>query len=272
MKQGFIITIAVLLLFQTANAQEVKNKDTVISYSEIKITSTNSSDFIVQVGGHDFTFGKRGNNSFPNCRDIVNRRKNYISFCNNIRLGFNALVDTDYSKYAPEYNDFLDLKGGKSIHFGMDIAGMYLQLDRRGDIYLGVGVSVQCDNYTFSNNITIKRIDGVIMPEELDKEYKKSKLTATYFGIPVYLTFRPYNKIKIALNGYAEFLTNSHTKYKKPKHKSDISGLNPVQLGLGGSFTYSGFGVYVKYSLTPLFKSESGPGAHLLSAGLVIGF
>src|SRR5574344_446858 len=272
MKQGFVITIIALLFFGTANAQEVQNRDTVISYSDIKITSASNSDFIIQVGGHDLTFGRRGDNSFQSCNIGVRKRKNYLSFCNNIRLGFNTLVNTDYSKYAPEQNDFLDLKGGKSIHFGMDIANIGLQLDKRGDIYLAVGVSINCDNYTFGNNITLKRINGVIIPVELDKDYKKSKLTATYFGIPVYLTFRPYHKVKIALNGYADFLTNAHTKYKTPKHKSNISGLNPVQLGIGGSFTYSGFGVYVKYSLTPLFKSESGPEAHLLSAGVVIGF
>lgn len=284
MKMKLFLTATFLILFgqvysqevKTTECIEIKGSDTTLTYSEINIRSLNSSDFVIQIGGHDITFGQKGKNQHYSysCKDKRYRKasNNYLTLGTNIELGFNSLVNTSYSNYPSQYNGFLDLRGGKSIHFGIDLATIYMHLNQSNSLYLGLGMRIDCDNYTFSDNITIKKIGGTIMPIELDKDYKKSKLTATYFGIPLYLRCNISRGLRLTLNGYADILLNSHTKYKKPKHKENISCLNPVQFGFGGALSYHHLGLYIKYSASPLFKNEYGPKAHLLSAGFAIGF
>ena len=62
----------------------------------------------------------------------------------------------------------------------------------------------------------------------------------------------------------------SNAIYKKPKVKNSLSGLNPVQFGVGGSVSYHGVGVYVRYGVTRLFKSSAGPSCHPLSLGVCV--
>jgi len=49
-----------------------------------------------------------------------------------------------------------------------------------------------------------------------------------------------------------------------------LSGVNPFRFGIGGAVSYRGFGVYVRYGITPLFRSSAGPTCHPLSFGVCI--
>ena len=55
--------------------------------------------------------------------------------------------------------------------------------------------------------------------------------------------------------------------YKKPKEKHSLSGFRAYQFGLGASVAYSGFGLYARYGITPLFKHDAGPDCHTVSFG-----
>ena len=48
----------------------------------------------------------------------------------------------------------------------------------------------------------------------------------------------------------------------------ELSGLRTYQFGVGGSVSYSGVGVFVRYGVTPLFKKGGGPECHTLSFGI----
>ena len=80
----------------------------------------------------------------------------------------------------------------------------------------------------------------------------------------------PVRKLRIAVVGYCDFTLGSNAIYKKPKVKNSLSGLNPVQFGVGGSVSYHGVGVYVRYGVTRLFKSSAGPSCHPLSLGVCV--
>ena len=82
--------------------------------------------------------------------------------------------------------------------------------------------------------------------------------------------FHPVRKLRIAVVGYCDFTLGSNAIYKKPKVKNSLSGLNPVQFGVGGSVSYHGVGVYVRYGVTRLFKSSAGPSCHPLSLGVCV--
>ena len=104
--------------------------------------------------------------------------------------------------------------------------------------------------------------------------YKQSFICNTIAFSRLYkkhqFSFDPVRKLRIAVVGYCDFTLGSNAIYKKPKVKNSLSGLNPVQFGVGGSVSYHGVGVYVRYGVTRLFKSSAGPSCHPLSLGVCV--
>ena len=189
-----------------------------------------------------------------------------------IDLGFNTLPDVRYYGPWAGQGDFLDIRAGKSIRFAWEPAAVEVSLDRRGIVSLIGGLRLSADNYMFSEPCTISRNQGgVLMPEKLDGYIKKSKLTATYIGIPVRLSFSVGGKLDITGYASADMLLNAHTKYKKPKVKDNIPGLSPWRISAGGCLTFCNIGIYCDYSITPLFKEGTGADAHTVSIGLRFG-
>ncbi len=189
-----------------------------------------------------------------------------------IDLGFNTLPDVRYYGPWAGQGDFLDIRAGKSIRFAWEPAAVEVSLDRRGIVSLIGGLRLSADNYMFSEPYTISRNQGgVLMPEKLDGYIKKSKLTATYIGIPVRLSFSVGGKLDITGYASADMLLNAHTKYKKPKVKDNIPGLSPWRISAGGCLTFCNIGIYCDYSITPLFKEGTGADAHTVSIGLRFG-
>lgn len=173
--------------------------------------------------------------------------------------------------YPAETADFLDLRAGNSFHFGVTPIGLAVRLDRRGKFEFATGLRYTVNNYRLSDNtITLGREDGLIVPVTLDERADKSKLRTTSLGIPLQFSFDPVRKLRIAVVGYCDFTLGSNAIYKKPKVKNSLSGLNPVQFGVGGSVSYHGVGVYVRYGVTRLFKSSAGPSCHPLSLGVCV--
>lgn len=188
----------------------------------------------------------------------------------NVEFGFSLLTTPGYGGYDRGQRDFLDLRVGKSIHFGFRIFDFGFS-NRRRSVEFHTGVHLMCDNYVFNDNLTIRRSGEKIVPVPLDRDYKKSKLTTAAFGIPVQVTFLPAKSLRISALVYGDLVCNAHTKYKKPKVKERFSGVNEFQCGVGATLTYRGFGLYAKYGLTRLFRNGTGPDTHALSVGLYFG-
>lgn len=127
------------------------------------------------------------------------------------------------------------------------------------------------DNYRFDNRWSIAKVDGRIEPVALEGK-RKSKLATTQFGLPIGLTFTPARRLRVSALAFGELVVNAHTKTKKPKQKKTLTGLNDFRFGLQGAVTYREVGFYVKYSLTPMFRSGTGPKCYPLSVGLAWGF
>ena len=89
-------------------------------------------------------------------------------------------------------------------------------------------------------------------------------------GFPLQFSCEPVRHLNIAVVGYCDFTVGVNSIYKKPKVKNGLSGVNPFRFGIGGAVSYRGFGVYVRYGITPLFRSSAGPTCHPLSFGVCI--
>lgn len=188
-----------------------------------------------------------------------------------IEMGFNWLTGADYAGYQAGTPDFLDVRGGNSFHLGVTPIGLSVRLDKRGKFEFSTGLRYTIDNYRLSDNsITLGREEGRIVPVPLDEKADKSKLRTTSLGVPLQFSFDPIRRLRIAVVGYCDFMLGSNAIYKKPKEKNSLSGVNPFQFGLGGSVSYGGFGVYVRYGVTSLFKSSAGPSCHPVSFGVCV--
>lgn len=189
-------------------------------------------------------------------------------------IGFNVLTGTDYKGQWEDNGDFLDMRGGKSIRFAFDMAGLTVNMDRASRWVFNTAARFTVDNYRFlDNSVTLSRgEDGNLMPAAAPAGTKKSKVAVTYMGIPIRISFTPYKELTITAEASANVLLKAHSKYAFPKVKEKLPGFNPFRIGVGGAIDYNGFGVYCDYSLTPLFKSGTGSGAKTLSIGFRFGF
>lgn len=223
---------------------------------------------ILEVAGFGITLGQAAGGE-------KQQVKSYPRVCglffDGVELGFNFLTGADYAGYPPEAGDFLDVKGGNSFHFGITPVGLSVALDRKRRFEFSTGLRYTVDNYRLSDNsITLGREGGMIVPLPLDEKADKSKLRITSLGIPLQFSFDPVRHLRVAVVGYCDFTLGSNAIYKKPKEKSSLSGVNPFRFGFGGSVSYRGFGLYVRYGVTPLFKSGAGPACHPVSFGVCV--
>ena len=185
-----------------------------------------------------------------------------------MELGFSLLTSPGYGAYPAAERGFLDQWVGKSIHFGFRLLDLGFNLNEKRTLQLHTGLHLMCDNYVFDKNVTLRRVDETVVPEVLDRDYKKSKLTTASFGIPLELTYMPVYELCLSAQVYGDVVFNSHTKYKKPITKDRFSGVNVFQAGVGASITYKGVGLYAKYGLTEFFRGDVAPVTHPWTVGI----
>ena len=229
--------------------------------------AADGNDMVLEVAGFGITLGQAPH------RVSSQRSRPRVSglLFDGIEMGFNFLTGTDYAGYPAEAGDFLDVRGGNSFHFGVTPVGLAVRLDKRGKFEFSTGLRYTVNNYRLSDNsITLGRENGLIVPVTLDEKADKSKLRTTSLGIPLQFSFDPVRHLRIAVAGYCDFTLGANVICKKPKEKNSLSGVNPFQFGIGGSVSYRGFGVYVRYGVTSLFKSSAGPSCHPVSFGVCV--
>lgn len=228
----------------------------------------------ISIAGFNISLGEDEKEEYVDEYIYHEPRKKALT-ANLLGFGFGATALTSMPYYGPweGQQDFLDNYSGSSLRFDLEVASWTLSLDRRGRFYYKMGLLASWDSYRFTNNITLVNDDsGKLMPAPLEGKVKKSNLRATYNGVTMGLGFKLHKTI-VMLSCTAEMLTNSSVKYKNPeKTVYQIKGLNSVRSRISLSTNWEGFGLYVDYSLTPLFKPGVGNDTHSLSFGCRFGF
>ena len=268
---GLFILLSLCASAQTADSTAADSLGRIGDVGTGAVTMRRAADgegMILEVAGFGITLGQAAGGE-------KQQVKSYPRVCglffDGVELGFNFLTGADYAGYPAEAGDFLDIKGGNSFHFGITPVGLSVALDRKRRFEFSTGLRYTVDNYRLSDNsITLGREGGMIVPLPLDEKADKSKLRITSLGIPLQFSFDPVRHLRVAVVGYCDFTLGSNAIYKKPKEKSSLSGVNPFRFGFGGSVSYRGFGLYVRYGVTPLFKSGAGPACHPVSFGVCV--
>lgn len=185
--------------------------------------------------------------------------------------GYNVLTGVNYGDYPTGSDRFFDLRNGKSFHLSSTLIGLSVELGRARLFKFSTGLRYTIDNFRLANSsITLGNNDGRIVPVALDEKADKSKLRITSLGLPLTFSCRAARHLTVALSGYFDFTMGANAIYKRPKVKASLAGVNTFRLGLGAAIAYHTVGVYVRYSVTPLFEGGAGPEVHPLSIGLCV--
>lgn len=276
MNKRFVFTGIFILLALCASAQatDVPAADSLRRIGDVDtgpVTMRRAADgegMVLEVAGFGITLGQASGDEKQKVKALP---RVCGSFLSGVEMGFNFLTGADYAGYPAEAGDFLDVRGGNSFHFGIMPVGLSVALDRKRRFEFSTGLRYTVDNYRLSDNsITLGRDGGMVVPLPLDDKADKSKLRITSLGFPLQFSFDPVRHLRVAVVGYCDFTLGANAIYKKPKEKNSLSGVNPFQFGLGGSVSYRGFGVYVRYGVTSLFKSSAGPVCHPVSFGVCV--
>lgn len=276
MNKRFVFTGIFILLALCASAQatDVPAADSLRRIGDVDtgpVTMRRAADgegMVLEVAGFGITLGQASGGEKQKVKALP---RVCGSFLSGVEMGFNFLTGADYAGYPAEAGDFLDVRGGNSFHFGITPVGLSVALDRKRRFEFSTGLRYTVDNYRLSDNsITLGRDGGMVVPLPLDDKADKSKFRITSLGFPLQFSFDPVRHLRVAVVGYCDFTLGANAIYKKPKEKDSLSGVNPFQFGLGGSVSYRGFGVYVRYGVTSLFKSSAGPVCHPVSFGVCV--
>jgi hypothetical protein len=270
MKRVFFILALGFAAATTAQAQDVyKDGDTLTvkkADGERMITITRErEDFSLSVGGFDIKLNADGTYT-GGSTDFVSRGNRVISKGNRhistgLRFGFIGLSGDQ---------EFMELRNQRSISVATDFLANF-PLDGRDKVWFISGLGMRWDNYVFSESITVGKVDGVIRPIPIDRNFKKSKLSTFTLEVPVRVRVAVSGHMSLSAGLYGGVVLGDRTKMKYPKikDKGDFA-ITPFQAGATVRLRAYWVGVFANYNFTPLFKHGKGPRVHPFTIGIFL--
>jgi opacity protein-like surface antigen len=253
-----IILIAALAMTSAAFAQT----ETPVVFD------THGDNLGISIAGFNISLGKDD-------RAAVKQKPKRV-VTNFIGLSFGANVlsyEDNYGNWAEENNFMTDKTSAYRI--GVEVMGVEVSLDRKSNVFFRASLNNSNDFFSFKNPMTLINDEaGALMPAPITGDMKKSRMVASYLGVGAGFGFN-ISKVRLNLDFNVDALCGARAKYKckdTGKTKYDVSGLNNIRYRTGASITVDDFGVYVDYSLTPLFRQGVGNDGRILSIGVRAGF
>ena len=164
---------------------------------------------------------------------------------------------------------------GKNFYYSFELANLRFY-SRRNHIETSLGLRFTFMDYALNDTaITFRKdSDGVYQPfpilnESTKYNGKKSKIHASYIGVPVKVAYRA-GRGKVYLGASADYLLNGYTKYKRPAYReSTVDLFNRFRASAEAGFAYGILGVFANYGVTTLFPSNWDK-AHSFTFGLTV--
>ncbi|MEQ8478164.1 hypothetical protein [Fulvivirga sp.] len=268
------------------------SEETVIGDTTVVVENNNDDDYNYSDDSYSNDDYKASDNRWRNEERYRSRgTRNMINF----DFGTNNYLNGD-GKFADEDNEAYAVRPWGSWYFGIN--SIY-QTSLAKRFYIEWGPGISWYNFKFQNSRTrITEIgDQTIFLEDPDMEvdYKKSKLTATFinftavpmvnFGNPKRRSrnFKNWDEInfgqpdagfRIGVGGYAGYRLGSHAKvkYKGGKKDKDRDNFNLTNLryGVRLQMGFRGTDLFFNYDLNELFAEDKGPKLNAFSFGIIL--
>lgn len=229
------------------------------------VFDTQGDNLGISIAGFNISLGEDDRNT------VKQKPKRVTTNFAGLSFGANVLTYEDnYGNWADEYNFMADnVSVGR---LGIEAMGIQVSLDRNAKVFFKASLNSCFDIYRFKDAITlVNEKDGTLMPAPIDGVVKKSQMFASYFGVGAGFGFM-ISKVKLILDFNVDALSRAYVKYKNPnKTKYDIGGFNNIRYRTGASISIHDFGMYIDYSLTPVFRQGVGNDGRILSIGIRMG-
>lgn len=201
-----------------------------------------------------------------------------IGFAFPMYFGTSILSDISYNgawgTALADFPGFQDMRTSKNFVYAIELAALHF---RAGHVTVTSGLRWTFMDFTFKNpTYTLcgqgaePYMPALIRDAEPSYDYSKSKIHASYFGIPLRVGYE-WGKSTVYVGASAELLTNGYTKYKHPRERLKADAIfNDFRATLEAGFSWNNIGVFVMYGLTPLFPNSLSD-ARTVSFGLTLG-
>lgn len=204
-----------------------------------------------------------------------------------LELGLNNYVNGDFSTSLGPEAGFMELRTGKSLNLNLNVLQYDFALSGN-NIGMVTGLGLEFNNYRFTNNVSITKEDGVIVPvyyDDADISVNRSRLRTTYLTVPLLLEFQTNNprhsrRVYFSAGVIGGLNIGSHTKIvyrdnsgkKRDKVKDDFY-LSPFRYGISVRAGYRSLNLFANYYPVALFQENKGPELYPVSIGFsILGF
>ncbi len=204
-----------------------------------------------------------------------------IILCFSVFLSINTFAQSDDVLYEKPFNIgldvfntfWMDLPEGvsqKGLNIGYSVYGMY-NYRFNTSLYSfagGLGVSI----YNLASNSVIEDVHADVItltPIPDDVSYDRSKLSFSYFDLPLELRYKSEKQFRLAFGFRIGFRLDNHLTYKGDRldgsatavtvKEKGISNVEKIALGTTFRIGYKWLNLNVYYSLTNIFEVEKGP-------------
>jgi len=300
------LTLAIVLLFASAatsfgqNLEEslkvLESPDTTIAKTEtaapivVADTTTSNIDTTkIRLGRRSVIIIDKGTTTsveIPNKEEYrdwdvtYKEKRKFRGHWSGFEFGVNGFMDKNQSMIMKDDLAYMDLKQARSWNVNINFLQYSLGFgtDKAG---LVTGMGIEFNDYHFSSETTLKNDNGVTKVDSsfVDFNVSKSKLSTTYFTVPLLLEFQiPAGHHRLYVSGgiIGGVRLGSHTKVvyndggKEKKKNRDDFNLSTFRYGLTARVGYRGLRLFANYYPTSLFEKDKGPELYPFSLGLVL--
>lgn len=300
------LTLAIVLLFASAatsfgqNLEEslkvLESPDTTIAKTEtaapivVADTTTSNIDTTkIRLGRRSVVIIDKGTTTSVEIPDreeyrdwdvTYKEKRKFRGHWSGFEFGVNGFMDKNQSMIMKDDLAYMDLKQARSWNVNINFLQYSLGFgtDKAG---LVTGMGIEFNDYHFSSETTLKNDNGVTKVDSsfVDFNVSKSKLSTTYFTVPLLLEFQiPAGHHRLYVSGgiIGGVRLGSHTKVvyndggKEKKKNRDDFNLSTFRYGLTARVGYRGLRLFANYYPTSLFEKDKGPELYPFSLGLVL--
>ena len=300
------LTLAIVLLFASAatsfgqNLEEslkvLESPDTTIAKTEtaapiiVADTTTSNIDTTkIRLGRRSVIIIDKGTTTSVEIPDkeeyrdwdvTYKEKRKFRGHWSGFEFGVNGFMDKNQSMIMKDDLAYMDLKQARSWNVNINFLQYSLGFgtDKAG---LVTGMGIEFNDYHFSSETTLKNDNGVTKVDSsfVDFNVSKSKLSTTYFTVPLLLEFQiPAGHHRLYVSGgiIGGVRLGSHTKVvyddggKEKKKNRDDFNLSTFRYGLTARVGYRGLRLFANYYPTSLFEKDKGPELYPFSIGLVL--
>lgn len=229
---------------------------------EFKITveeveeDDDEGDFHISIGGGDgIVIRKNGERVKVNKNS---RTESYVDFY----VGLNGYLEDGSMPDGTNY----DLRPLGSRYFELNFRTETRIGGVKSPLYIDYALGFSWYNFMFDGNNQVEKVNNqIVFTENTNFNLDKSKLTASYFTVPVMLKLKG-KRFRLAAGGYAAYRLGSHSKIKYLNDENDtvkdkdFGNFNMTNFRYGAQVELGLWDVtlFGKYDFNELFTNNSG--------------